>query len=72
MLFDDGDEEIDSYVNIQKYFEGTPEYEQAHTTALALTVSLDSAIALAATMTTHDKEPNHYKDAMKAPDRDAK
>ena len=71
MLFDDGDEEIDSYVNIQKYFEGTPEYEQAHTTALALTVSLDTAIALAATMTTHDKEPNHYKDAMKDPDRDA-
>ena len=22
-------------------------------------------------MTTHDKEPNHYKDAMKDPDRDA-
>jgi hypothetical protein len=71
MLFEDGDEETDSYDNIQKYIERTSEYEQAHNTALALPVSLASAIAHAATMTPNAKEPNHYKDAMEAPDREA-
>jgi hypothetical protein len=57
----------DSYENIQKYIEGTAEYDQEHKTALALTVSLDAAITSAATMTPTATEPNHYKDAMKAP-----
>jgi hypothetical protein len=69
ILFDDSDEETDSYANIQKYIEGTPEYDQENEAALALTVSLDAAITSATTMTTNAKEPNHYKDAMKAPDR---
>jgi hypothetical protein len=68
LLFDDGDEETDSSENIQKYFEGTPEYDQEHKKALALTVSLDAAITSAATMTPAATEPNHSKDAMKAPD----
>jgi hypothetical protein len=68
MLFDDGDEETDSYDNIQKFIEGTSEYEQVHSTALALTVSLDAAINGATTMTPNAKEPNHYKDAKNAPD----
>jgi hypothetical protein len=67
LLFDDGDEERDSYENIQKYIEGTAEYDQEHKTALALTVSLDTAMTSAATMTPSATEPNHYKDAMKAP-----
>jgi hypothetical protein len=68
LLFDDGDEETDSYENIQKYIEGTAEYDQEHKTSRALTVSLDAAITSAATMTPTATEPNHYKDAMKAPD----
>jgi hypothetical protein len=68
LLFDDGDEETDSYDNIQKYIEGTAEYDQEHKIALALTISLDAAITSAATMTPTATEPNHYKDAMKAPD----
>jgi hypothetical protein len=54
MLFEDDDEETDSYDKIQKYLEGTSQYEQAHNTALALTVSLDSAIALIRTCRHHD------------------
>ena len=68
LLFDDGDEETDSYENIQKYIEGTAEYDQEHKTALVLTVSLDAAITSAATMMPTATEPNHSKDAMKAPD----
>jgi hypothetical protein len=51
LLFDDGDEETDSYENIQKYILETAEYDQEHKTALALTVSLDAAITSASTMT---------------------
>ena len=69
ILFDDSDEETDSYANIQKYIESTPEYDQENEAALVLTVSLDAAITSVATMTTNAKEPNHYKDAMKTPDR---
>jgi hypothetical protein len=64
LLFDDGDEETDSYEEIQMYIEGTAEYDQEHKTALALTISLDAAITSAATMTPTAAEPNHYKDAM--------
>ena len=42
ILYNDGDEEVDTYASIQKYIEGTPEYDQEHQTALALTVSLDA------------------------------
>jgi hypothetical protein len=59
LLFDDGDEETDSYDNIQKYIEGTAEYDQEHKTALALTVSFDAAMRSAATMTPTATEPNH-------------
>jgi hypothetical protein len=69
ILFDDSDEETDSCANIQKYIEDTPEYDQENEDALVLTVSLDTAITSAATMTSNAKEPNHYKDAMKTPDR---
>jgi hypothetical protein len=68
MLYDDGNDEVDTYASIQKYIEGTPEYNQEHQATLALTVSLDAAITSAATMTKPAREPNHYKDAMKAPD----
>ena len=69
MLYDDGDEEVATYASLQKYIEGTPEYDQEHQAALALSVSLDAAITTsAATMTPYDKEPNHYKEAMRAPD----
>jgi hypothetical protein len=68
ILYDDGDEEVDTYASIQKYIEGTPDYDQEHQAALALTVSLDAAITSTATMTTNAKESNHYNDAMRAPD----
>ena len=68
ILYDDGDEEVATYDSLQKYIEGTPEYDQEHQAALALSVSLDAAITSAATMTSYDKEPNHYKEAMRAPD----
>ena len=42
ILYDDGDEEVATYDSLQKYLEGTPEYDQEHQTALALTVSLDA------------------------------
>jgi hypothetical protein len=59
ILYDDGDEEVDTYASIQKYIEGTPKCDQEHQAALTLTVSLDAAITSAATMTTNAKEPNH-------------
>ena len=69
LLFDDGDDEVDSYANIQAYISGTPEYEAAHGNALALTVALDAAVDTAASLDTAEiKEPNHYKDAMRSPD----
>jgi hypothetical protein len=68
ILYDDVDEEVATYDNLQKYIEGTPEYDQEHQAALALSVYLDAAITSAATMTSYDKKPNHYKEAMRAPD----
>ena len=44
VFIEDGDEETDSHDHIQKYIEGTPEYEQAHDTALTLTASLATTI----------------------------
>jgi hypothetical protein len=67
--FDDGDHELDSYANIQKYIPGTPEYLTANGNSLALSVALEAAVTGAASLNPQNlKEPDHYKDAMRAPD----
>ena len=69
ILYDDDDEEVDSYEKIQKYIPGTAEYTAEHGNALALTVALDTAITQATSLNEAElPEPNHYKDAMRAPD----
>ena len=66
LLYEDGDQEVDKFATIQKYIEGTPEYNEENEGTLALTVSLDTVITQASTI--HLLEPNHYKDAMRAAD----
>ena len=69
ILFEDEDEEVDSYDKIQKYIPGTPEYAAEHGNALALTVALEAAVTQATSLEPQDlKEPNHYQDAMRASD----